>query len=91
MNDCSVVLNMTEYDITNSQSGAVAAYRSALREGKLDAAICDIYSSRTITLSFLAKLDDVPLVSGSSTSDELSDMGEHPMFGRTIPADSATR
>lgn len=91
MEDCSVVLNMTTYDIKNSHSGALAAYRSALREEKLDAAICDIWSSRTITLSFLAKLDDVLLVSGSSTSDALSDVIDHPMFGRTIPADSATR
>ena len=86
-----MVLNMTTYDIKNSHSGALAAYRSALREEKLDAAICDIWSSRTITLSFLAKLDDVLLVSGSSTSDALSDVIDHPMFGRTIPADSATR
>jgi len=102
MNDCSVILNVTQYDIMNSQSGAVGAYRSALREGTclsaelekskgLDVVMSGIRSSRSITLSFLAKLDDVLLVSGWSTSDALSDSVEHPMFGRTIPADSATR
>ena len=90
MEGCSVLINSTKYDIRNSQSGAVAAYREALRGGLLDVVSCDIYSSRTVTLSFLAKLDEVLLVSGSSTSDALSDTGEHPLFGRTIPADSAT-
>ena len=41
--------------------------------------------------SFFAKLDRLLLLSGSATSDALSDTVEHPMFGRTIPADSAAR
>ena len=51
--------------------------------------ITDIYSARTKTLSFLGKLDKIPITSGSATSDELDNTENYPYMTRTIPPDSA--
>ena len=80
MQDCDVMLDVTVWDMGlegkgNTQEGAIESYRAAYVTAspldQADAFTLDIYSSRTKTLSFLGALDQVPMTSGSSTSDEL--------------------
>ncbi|GMH79298.1 hypothetical protein TL16_g08097 [Triparma laevis f. inornata] len=91
MYGCDVQLNTTFFDIGNTQEGAIEAYRDAFlfADRPTDVIIADIYSSRTKTVSFLGKLDVVPVTSGSSTSDELDLIESYPYMTRTIPPDSA--
>ena len=60
MSGCDVNLNVTFFDIGNTQEGAIESYRDAFlfAERPTDVIIADIYSSRTKTVSFLGKLGE---------------------------------
>ncbi|KAI9223162.1 periplasmic binding protein-like I [Blastocladiella britannica] len=79
--------NLEQFDSLYTRLGSVAAALAAANAGAV-ALIGEWSSINTIPLALTSQYLNLPVCSGSSTSDDLSSKTDFPLFFRTIPPDS---
>ena len=75
------------YDAWSTEAMAIIAYRKAVADGA-DSIVGPSRSSQSVTVSQLAAIDEVMIVSPWASSPKLSFPSVHPFFARTWPADT---
>ena len=75
------------YDAWSTEAMAVIAYRKAVAD-RADCIVGPSRSSQSVTVSQLAAIDEVMIVSPWASSPKLSIPSVHPFFARTWPADT---